>query len=142
MVSDDNEFDSDPKVPNRPSTHGEYITEVHSVNVFSHTPDERRTCIINYGNPIFTADDLREIADEVDEYYSEPTFEDRINEIADEYGLEIDYIEQYDRFPADAKLLLPDDFDLRINLFSDLDEIGKTINFYDDHVNVEEDSDE
>jgi hypothetical protein len=107
-------------------------TEYQDDEVVKIRPDE----------PLFTADELREIADEVDEYYEGPHFEDRINEIADEYGLEIDYIEQYDRFPADAKLLFPDDFNQRINLFSELEKFCQVVSFYDDHVNVEEAADE
>jgi hypothetical protein len=107
-------------------------TEYQDSEVVKIWPDE----------PLFTADELREIADEVDEYYAEPTFEDRVNEVADEYGLEIEYIEQYDRFPADAKLSFPDDFNLRINLFSELEKFCQVVSFYDDHVNVEEAADE
>jgi hypothetical protein len=122
----------------------ERIGSVAGVSVYAceNMYEDGNLAELQHDAPILSADELREIADEIDEYYAEPTFEDRINEIADEYGLEIEYIEEYDRFPADAKLSLPDDFDLRINLFSELEKFCQVVSFYDDHVNVEEVADE
>jgi hypothetical protein len=134
-------FQDDPNVHERVGSVGEKVCEVANVSVFEHEGRDGQV-IVNYGNPAFTADELREIADEVDEYYAEPTFEDRVNEVADEYGLEIDDVMTYENFPADAKLSLPDDFNQRINLFSELEEFCQVVSFYDDHVNVEEAADE
>jgi hypothetical protein len=133
-------FEYDPIIEDCDGEVGEQITVKAGIGIYEWTFRDDNTAIINVGNGIFDTDQLRELADEIDEFYSEPTFEERVHEVADDFELDVENASTYEvDFKNDAELSWDDDATVsRVVLFETLDEFCSTINFSENSVWVEE----